>query len=108
MKYSLKDRKRAKQMSSDGAGLIEIARALGLRTVNQAYHLIVEPLPKNDVSPLLRLLASLGEGKVVPPAYLINEAIKREVAPRTTTMRLCGDPVLNQSAWFVKNYGERL
>ena len=39
---------------------------------------------------------------------LIKEAILRALYPRTPTMRLCGDPVLNQQALFVQTHGERL
>ena len=108
VKYSVRDRQRAKAMREAGADFHEIAKAIGDLTYMEAYHLVAAPLPKKEPSPLIRLLASLGEGTVVPPAYLINEAMKREIAPRTVTMRLCGDPVLNQCAWFVTQYGERL
>jgi hypothetical protein len=77
-----------------------------------AFHIasLLSPVKKdrsslNEISKAI--LTSLGE-ETKPPEYLIAEAVMRAMFPRTPTMKVCGDPVLNQSAAYRAMYGERL
>ena len=106
-KWTREDRRRAKTMHAHGLELDEIAHAMGT-SGKQAWTLVYGVTPPKDPSPLVRLLASLGEGSVIPPPWVIDEAIARAEYPRTTSQLICGDPVLNQCALFRMNHGDRL
>jgi hypothetical protein len=87
--------------------LREIAKFFPGRTI-YGIHRILKPkaraLPHEIMT--MKIMASLDEQVVRPPTHLVFEAIARERAPRTPTMWICGDPVLNQCALF--GIGRRL
>jgi hypothetical protein len=108
-RWTEEDRQRAKAMRASGMKLREVAAHFPGRT---AYHIanMLNPQRKarvdfNDIT--RAILESLGDA-MRPPDYLVAEAVRRAFYPRTPTMRVCGDPVLNQSAFFRQQHGERL
>lgn len=105
-KWDWDDRRRAKKMSKNGADIDQVAEVMGC-SVSQAYNLVFDKLPPVNPSPLIRLLSTLGEGTVIPPVYAIDEALARAAYPRTLTMRICGDPVLNQQAAYLTEKGRQ-
>jgi hypothetical protein len=93
--------------------LREIAAEFPGRTISGVYNLLKLKEPpckwENGRFDILARLGQDDEAKInPPPAYLIEEAILRALFPRTPTMKLCGDPVLNQQALYVQQHGERL
>ena len=94
-------------MRASGATLREIGIIMGGRTPQQVHSMLNFVSLKRDPV-LIAMMASLGDQTEPPPAYVIEEAVKRLRAPRTSTMIICGDPVLNQCALYRERYGERL
>lgn len=111
-RWTEQDKQLARAMWNNGNGALlrEIAAALpGERTAYQVGNMLnpKRGTPKFDKG-IQRILAMLGAGNEAPPKYIVAEAFMRAVFPRTTTMEICGDPVLNQSELYRREYGERL
>ena len=109
MRWTPEDRQRAFAMRASGAKLREIAAHFPGRSAFNIANLL-NPTRKdraslNEISKAI--LMSLGED-ARPPEYLIAEAVMRALFPRSPTMKVCGDPVLNQSAAYRRQHGERL
>lgn len=106
MKWTDEDKQRAMAMRASHAKLREIAAALpGKRTVFQVANMLrdlAEPKKRNEV--MIEIMAGLGTGNVTPPDFVIEQAIMRAVYPRTSTMRLCGDPVLEQCTMHPRHF----
>ncbi len=104
MKWSEEDRQRAMSMRANGMKLREIGSVFG-RTPQQIHSMF--NFQSNKRAPeLVAMMAELGDAP--PPLFAIEEAIARAKFPRTTTMIICGDPVLNQCALYRAQHGERL
>lgn len=109
MRWRPEDRLRAQAMRASGTTFKEIAATFPGRNDQQVHHALS---PKRNIritlGPITReILSSLDNGLVRPPVYLIEEAVMRALAPRTTTMWFLGDPVLNQHAGYLTPQGRR-
>ncbi len=113
MRWSEEDKQRVMAMRANKMRLKEIAAHFPDRTVHGLYRLLNPPKESCKwESGRFEILARLGQDDHAKtegtPPYLIEEAILRAIFPRTPTMVLCGDPVLNQQSLYVQQHGERL
>ena len=107
MRWSEEDRQRVRAMRASKMKLREIAAHFPGRNAYQVNSILRSPDRASLGETTIAILQSLGS-EIRPPAYLVAEAFLRAIYPRTPTMKVCGDPVLNQCAGYRQVYGERL
>ena len=110
--WSPEDKARALSMRADKVKFRQIAEALG-RTTNQVCAMVHGHQDRQKNEPgTTSITVSLGYADKARlegiPEYVIAEAIARAHAPRSTTMRILGDPVLNQCALWTNSNGRRI
>jgi len=107
-RWSSEEKQQMRDLDANGATPKEIAALFPGCTRDQIYR-VLNPKPSTKQEKwLVDLLGTLGVANFGPPEYLVMEAVWRAFAHRTSTMMLCGDPVLNQCALYRAQHGERL